>query len=156
MLYTPVGSSTGARGTIPYEMPLNAVKIDDPYTIPPYPIYHTISMHTQQLTDAACCMQLSAAGQVLGGAYHVGSLADAANVGPALRALSESALPEPLLPTLASSRISASHQVSCLSTHVINANEAHMLPIRVVDVTELKLLGNCAQHYNPIFSIRLA
>lgn len=41
----------------------------------------------------------------------MGSLADAAAVGPALKALTSSALPQPLLATLASPRIKASQQV---------------------------------------------
>lgn len=56
-------------------------------------------------------VQLSGAAQLLGGAFHVGSLADAAAVGPALQALTTSALPHPLLATLASPRIKASQQV---------------------------------------------
>lgn len=56
-------------------------------------------------------MQLSGAAQLLGGAFHVGSLADAAAVGPALQALTTSPLPSPLLATLASPRIKASQQV---------------------------------------------
>ncbi|KAL3162543.1 proteasome regulatory particle base subunit [Trebouxia sp. C0010 RCD-2024] len=54
--------------------------------------------------------QLSGAAQLLGGAFHVGSLADAAAVGPALQALTTSPLPSPLLATLASPRIKASQQ----------------------------------------------
>lgn len=56
-------------------------------------------------------MQLSGAAQLVGGAFHVGSLADAAAVGPALQALTTSSLPHPLLATLASPRIKASQQV---------------------------------------------
>lgn len=60
--------------------------------------------------------QLSNAAQLLGGAYHVGSLADAAAVGPALKALVESALPQPLLATMASPRIKGSQQDSVVIT----------------------------------------
>ena len=56
-------------------------------------------------------VQLSSAAQLLGGAFHVGSLEDAAAVGPALKALTSSALPQPLLATLASPRIKVSQQV---------------------------------------------
>lgn len=63
-------------------------------------------------TSFCCCVQLSNAAQLLGGAYHVGSLADAAAVGPALKALVESALPQPLLATMASPRIKGSQQVT--------------------------------------------
>ena len=56
-------------------------------------------------------MQLSGAAQLLGGAFHVGSLADAAAVGPALKALTSSALPQPLIATLTSPRIKTSQQV---------------------------------------------
>ena len=62
-------------------------------------------------------MQLSSAAQLLGAAYHVSSLADAAAVGPALKALVESELPQPLAATLASPRITGSQQVHFLSTH---------------------------------------
>ena len=60
-------------------------------------------------------LQLSSAAQLLGGAFHVGSLTDAAAVGPALKALTSSTLPQPLLATLASPRIKASQQVRLTS-----------------------------------------
>lgn len=75
---------------------------------------HCISFAVSGLhgTDCPLCgLQLSSAAQLLGGAFHVGSLADAAAVGPALKALTSSALPQPLLATLASPRIKASQQV---------------------------------------------
>ena len=59
-------------------------------------------------------LQLSSAAQLLGGAFLVGSLADAAAVGPALKALTSSALPQPLLATLASPRIKATQQVQSI------------------------------------------
>ena len=62
-------------------------------------------------------MQLSGVAQLVGGAFHVGSLADAAAVGPALQALTTSALPHPLLATLASPRIKASQQVLLTTRH---------------------------------------
>ena len=60
-------------------------------------------------------LQLSNAAQLLGGAYHVSNLEDAAAVGPALKALVGSGLPQPLGPTLASPRIKGSQQVHLLT-----------------------------------------
>ena len=65
----------------------------------------------------------------------MGSLADAAAVGPALKALTSSALPQPLLATLASPRIKASQQVlltsadCCMPSAVVSTALPPSLPL---------------------------
>lgn len=71
-------------------------------------------------------MQLSGVAQLVGGAFHVGSLADASAVGPALQALTTSALPHPLLATLASPRIKASQQVLLANASVHSLSQVRL------------------------------
>lgn len=63
-------------------------------------------------------LQLSGAAQLFSGAQHVHSLADAAQVGPALTALTQSALPSPLHATLATPGIGLDYKVSLDSCYV--------------------------------------